>query len=64
MAADIPRLRKELVLTRGALERAERQAERSEVCRAKIVVLDVCVRSCYAFDLAMPLIMSESARSV
>ena len=31
MAADIPRLRKELALTRGALERAERLAERSEV---------------------------------
>ena len=31
MAADVPQLHKELAFTRGVLERAGRQAERSEV---------------------------------
>ncbi len=36
MAADIPQLHKELAFTRGALERAGRQAERSEVPPPKV----------------------------
>ena len=47
MAAEIPQLHEELAFTRGALERAGRQAERSEVPPPKdrAVVLDVYLRS-------------------